>query len=338
MANGPLDLGAHLAVGHGAGALAGLAPAVRFLEGVDARLDGAQDLLHALAYVAGHVPAGLGALGGAVGALDQQVPVGQPGDRLAGLHPVAAVLGQCLVDGQAAPERPGLLEDGLADFFYQIARTQRRELGLPVRGRRACGLLGQAGLEAGARLGVFRIELDVGAGYLVGVDFLGDVLERYLAQLLGLEIDLVEHLVVHVLGEADAAGLGQGLQAAGNVDALAQGVVLEEVDVPEVHADAHEEELGALGLVVRVDGVLDLHGALQGLDRVPEVDQEGVAYGLDDRAVPPGRNLGDDAVMQPEELEGTGLVLLHHAGEADDVGVHDRRQAIVFLFHDRGTA
>jgi len=104
-----------------------------------------------------------------------------------------------------------------------------------------------------------------------------------------------------------------------------------------VEAYPHEEgRLVSGSLVAGIQGVLDLHGALQCLDRVAEVYEEGIADGLDDGTVPLECNAGHHGVVIVEQFEGACLVLLHHPRESDDVGVHDRRQAIVFLFHTHG--
>ena len=163
--------------------------------------------------------------------------------------------------------------------------------------------------------------------------FLGYVLERNLAELLGPELDLVEDEIIDVLREADAAGTGQGLQARGDVDALAEGVVLEEVDVSQVHADAHEEGQAGVLLVVLVQLVLDFHRALERLDGVLEIDEEGVAYRLYDRPVMALDYARDELVVVGEQLERAGLVPFHHAGETGDIGVHYGREPIILLFH-----
>ena len=57
-----------------------------------------------------------------------------------------------------------------------------------------------------------------------------------------------------------------------------------------------EGEPGVL-LVVLVELVLDFHRALEGLDRVLEIDEEGVAYRLDDRAVVSFDDARDEIVV-----------------------------------------
>ena len=165
------------------------------------------------------------------------------------------------------------------------------------------------------------------------MDLFRDVLEGNLAELLRVELDLVEHEIVHVLREADAARPGQGLKAGRYVDALAEGVVLVEVDVAEVDADPHEEGQTGILLIVLVQPVLNLHGALEGLDRILEIEEESVADSLDDFAVMAFGDARDEVVVVVEELQRSRLVVLHHAGESGDVRVHYGREAVVRLFH-----
>ena len=209
----------------------------------------------------------------------------------------------------------------------------RRILGSRILG----GLLVLAQIRARrvarSGLAVLGIELDVGAYDLECVYLLRDVLERDLAEFFRPELDFVEDLVVDILRKADAAGLGQRLQPRGDVDALAQGVVFEEVDISQMHADPDEEREVPVLLVVRIEFVLYLHRALEGFDRVLEIDEKSVAYGLDDRAVMAAGDFADQIVMEREQNERGRLVPLHHPGESRDIRVHYGGETVIFLFH-----
>lgn len=127
--------------------------------------------------------------------------------------------------------------------------------------------------------------------------------------------------------------MGYRLEPRGYVDALAEGVVLVEIDVAQVGADPHQQRKVGMQLVVVVEAVLDLDRALQGVDGILEVDQEGIADGLDDRAALRADDFLDDAVVLGKQLQGQGFVLLHHLGETGDIRIEYGRQAIILSFH-----
>src|SRR5204863_345671 len=64
------------------------------------------------------------------------------------------------------------------------------------------------------------------------------VMRTRLARILEGDVDFAAHLPVRVVGEANAAGLGEPLQARGHVDAVAENIAAVEDDVAEIDADA----------------------------------------------------------------------------------------------------
>src|SRR5207247_4754247 len=70
-----------------------------------------------------------------------------------------------------------------------------------------------------------------------------DVLDLLLARVVEGEVELVAHLIAHDTADADAARLGERLEAGGDVDAVAIDVVVVADDVADIDADA---ELDAL--------------------------------------------------------------------------------------------
>ena len=114
----------------------------------------------------------------------------------------------------------------------------------------------------------------------------GDVLDLLLAQILEDKGQPVAHVIMHRTGDEHPAGLGQGFDPRGDVDAVAIDVVVLDDHVAEIDADAQ------LDAVVRRDtGValghrlLHLDRAAHRIDDAGELDQQAVAGGLDDAAM-----------------------------------------------------
>ena len=75
--------------------------------------------------------------------------------------------------------------------------------------------------------------------HAVHVDRHLDVLQLRLPQAFERLVDLVANLIEHRTGDADAAGVGERLDARGDVDAVAEDVAVAHLDVTEMQADAH---------------------------------------------------------------------------------------------------
>ena len=185
-------------------------------------------------------------------------------------------------------------------------------------------LVGQLGMRALRRRASRRaVEPD-----RVDPDRARDVLELLIAHVLERRVELAAHLPVGVVGDADAAGLGDAFEARGDVDAVAENVAVLDDDVADVDADA---ELDAL--VLRHAGValghaaLDRDRAAHGVDDAGELDQDAVAGGLDDAAGMLG-DLGIDqlAAMRLEARQRAFLVVADQPAVAGDVGCEDGGQ------------
>jgi len=72
----------------------------------------------------------------------------------------------------------------------------------------------------------------------MGVHRPGDVLDLLLAHVLEREGELVAYLVAHHAADADAAGLRQGFESSGDVDAVAEDVAPIDDDVAKIDPDA----------------------------------------------------------------------------------------------------
>ena len=137
------------------------------------------------------------------------------------------------------------------------------------------------------------------------------------------------HLPAGVVGDADAARLGQRLEPCGDVDAVAEDVVAIDDDVAEIDADA-ELDAPILGHVRMAlgGGLLHLDGAAHGVDDASEFYQHAVAGGLDDAAAVFGDLRVDQLTAQGlEARERAFLVGAHEPAVAGYVGREDCRQS-----------
>lgn len=102
-------------------------------------------------------------------------------------------------------------------------------------------------------------------------------------------------MVVDVAGDADTAGLGQGLKGSGDVHAVAVDVTVLVDDVGEVDAYPQADPLivGHRCLALG-HALLDEHGAAGRVDGAAELAQEAVAQGFDDAPA----LLGDEAARR----------------------------------------
>src|SRR5216683_1747448 len=93
-----------------------------------------------------------------------------------------------------------------------------------------------------------------------------NVLHFLLASILVAQRELVSYLLIDSTGDADAAGVGETLEARGDVDPVAVDLLAIDHHVAEVHADT--ELHSAIGWQIRVLGLergLDLDRALDGI-------------------------------------------------------------------------
>ena len=84
-------------------------------------------------------------------------------------------------------------------------------------------------------------------------------------------------------GYANTSGLGQSLQARGDIDPVPVDVVSVNNDVAEIYANAKLNSLCfRRALIVASRSPLDRGGALDGIDDACELNQRAVAHELDD--------------------------------------------------------
>ena len=88
---------------------------------------------------------------------------------------------------------------------------------------------------------------------------------------------------MRIIGDADAAWLGDSLEAGCDVDAIAENIVVVDDDVPDVNADAKfDPEFRRHGGVLLSHLSLDFHRTARRIDSTGEFDQHAITGGLDD--------------------------------------------------------
>jgi len=153
----------------------------------------------------------------------------------------------------------------------------------------------------------------------------GDVFEALLAEIGKLGLDLAAHLPKSVIGNADAAGLGNAFEPCRDVDAVTEDVVALDQYIAEMDADApfHAAFAGNPRVAFRRQ-LLQRQGAFDGANHRAELDQHPVAGGLDD----PPAMLGDERIsggaMLTQCLRRARFVEPHQAAVAHHIGGKDR--------------
>ncbi len=171
----------------------------------------------------------------------------------------------------------------------------------------------------------------------------GDVFQALLAEIVEGEVEAAGGVFLDAGRDADAAGLGERLEARGDIDAVAEDVAILDDNVADIDADAE------LDAVVRYAGValghrlLPVGRAAQRVDDAGEFDEEAVAGGFDDAAAMFGdRRVDQRRAERFQAIEGALLVLADEARIAGDIGCQDRRQpafgAIALRRFHRGSA
>ena len=162
----------------------------------------------------------------------------------------------------------------------------------------------------------------------------GDVLHPLAAHVAEGQPDTVRDGLVHDVGDADAAGLGEPLQPRGDVHPVAKNVAVVEDDVAEVDPEPVGDAPILRGdrLAVRHRG-LDFDRAADRILGRGEFRQHPVAGGLDD---PPAaaRDLRIEQFRAVDLLarQHTQLVPLHETAVARHVGSQDRGKTAFHVF------
>jgi len=152
--------------------------------------------------------------------------------------------------------------------------------------------------------------------------FVGSIAERMEG-----ERELVANLVVDAAGDADAAGLGGGLEARGDIDAVAEKVLVLHHNVAEIDADAKADLARGRQLVIEgAQGGLNIGGAADGFDGAGKFGEDGVTGGVEDAAAMQDDQGFENLLVTAKGAEGLLFVLAHQAAEFGDVGGEDGGQ------------
>src|ERR1700731_3467417 len=88
-----------------------------------------------------------------------------------------------------------------------------------------------------------------------------------------------------IIGNADAAWLSDSLKACGNVDTIAENIVVVDDDIADMNTDAKfDPEFRRYADVLLGHLALDRHSTARCIDCAGELDQHAIAGGLDDAA------------------------------------------------------
>src|SRR5205085_7765145 len=127
---------------------------------------------------------------------------------------------------------------------------------------------------------------------------------------------------------ANSAGLGQGFEARGDVDAVTENIVVLDDDVAEIDPNAeYNPQIFRHRCVPLGHPALHRDGAGDGLNHARELDQDAVASCLNDTAFVFGNAWIDQfAAMASKPGKSPSLVLAHQAAVADDISGEDGRE------------
>jgi predicted RNA methylase len=141
----------------------------------------------------------------------------------------------------------------------------------------------------------------------------GDVLNLLFAHILEREVQFVPYLIAHHAAGANAAWLGQRLEAGGDIDPVTEDVAILDDDVAEI--DAHAKLDPPFGWDA---GVTDRHFALHfdcaahRIDDAGKFNEESVAGGFDDAAAMfPDLRIAELAADRPQRGERSLVVRAH---------------------------
>ena len=124
--------------------------------------------------------------------------------------------------------------------------------------------------------------------------------------------------------EADAAALGQALQAGGDVDAVSVEALALDDDIAQIDPDSEPHLAGGRQVgVPGLEGALDLDGALDSVHDAGELRQHVVAGGVHDAPAMAGHRGGDHRAGLGDGADGRHLVVAHEPAIPLHIGAHD---------------
>jgi hypothetical protein len=165
-----------------------------------------------------------------------------------------------------------------------VGERQSRRVTLTRLPPLALGTLSRIAGEGGPR----RVSVGVGEGRTNPIDayWPGNVFDLPLAQILNDKGQPVADVVVDRIGDEHPAGIGEGFDPRGDVDAVAIEVVTLDDDVAEIYADAQLDAIVRLDAgVPRGHPLLHFDRAAHRIDDAGKFHQQAVTGGFDDAAV-----------------------------------------------------
>jgi hypothetical protein len=142
-------------------------------------------------------------------------------------------------------------------------------------------------------------------------------------------ISTFPRIALRIVGKADASGFGDPFQARGDVNAIAEDIVVVDDDVADVNSDAEldPEILRYMGILAR-RAALNFGRATRSIHHAGEFHQHAVARGLDDAAAMCGDGWIDEGFsdrLQPGQR--SFLVGTHEAAIPGDIRSQYRCQS-----------
>src|SRR3954454_10082819 len=149
----------------------------------------------------------------------------------------------------------------------------------------------------------------------------GDILECLQTHIVVGDVYLAANLPTSIVGDTDAAGVGYPFKARGDVDAIAEDVVVINDDIADVDADPEIDPhcRGDIG-VLRRHAALDFDRTARRVHRTRKLDQHAIAGGLDDAAtMRSDRGIDNDlsSCLQPSQR--AFLVSAHETAVTGDI-------------------
>jgi hypothetical protein len=135
------------------------------------------------------------------------------------------------------------------------------------------------------------------------------------------DVNLASDLPVRVVGDADAARLRDPLKTRGDIDSIAEDIVVVDDDVADVNADAEfdPEFLQYIG-VLPGHATLNFDGASRCINGTGKLDQHAVASCLDDASAMFGDCGIDERLSERLELRKRAfLIAAHQTAIAGDI-------------------
>ena len=165
--------------------------------------------------------------------------------------------------------------------------------------------------------------------HAIDAHWIGDVLDLAVPERLVAAYDLVLDLLVDRTRDIDLTGLGNALDACGDVDAVAVDIIRLYDDVAEIDANPVFEPRMLRKRGVAADQILlDDDAASNGLDGAIENGDEAIARRLHQRAMVLDDAGLDDIPFDPLDASMRSLlVVLHDATVRGDITDDDRRKA-----------